>query len=122
MKSSNATPGLRDRSEIMYPILLEEGGKLPTYGYKCRECSKEFEVFRKISDPPVEACPKCAGSVSRVFHPVGIIFKGSGFYSTDNKKRPAETPAAAPKPAKSEPAADKTKTEKVKTPEKAATT
>jgi putative FmdB family regulatory protein len=95
---------------------------MPTYGYKCRECDQEFEVFRKISDGPVEACPECGGSVSRVFHPVGIIFKGSGFYSTDNKKRPAETPAAPAKPAKSEPAADKGQKETVKTPEKAAAT
>ena len=63
---------------------------MPTYGYKCRKCEMEFDVFQKISDDPVEKCPKCNGPVKRVFHPVGIIFKGSGFYSTDNKKKQAD--------------------------------
>ncbi len=60
---------------------------MPTYGYKCRECETEFDVFQKISDGPVEKCPQCGGPVKRVFHPVGIIFKGSGFYTTDYKKK-----------------------------------
>lgn len=62
---------------------------MPTYGYKCRECETEFDVFQKISDDPVKKCPKCDGPVKRVFHPVGIIFKGSGFYTTDYKKKEA---------------------------------
>lgn len=67
---------------------------MPTYGYKCRECKTEFDVFRKISDDPVEKCPECGGPVKRVFHPVGIIFKGSGFYTTDYKKKQTD-PAPA---------------------------
>ncbi len=63
---------------------------MPTYGYKCRKCNEEFDVFQKMSDSPVEKCPKCGGPVKRVFHPVGIIFKGSGFYSTDNKRQPSK--------------------------------
>lgn len=60
---------------------------MPTYGYKCRECETEFDVVQKINDDPPKECPKCGGPVKRVFHPVGIIFKGSGFYTTDYKNK-----------------------------------
>lgn len=69
---------------------------MPTYGYKCRECNQEFEVFQKMSDDPVTECPTCGGPVKRVFHPVGIIFKGSGFYTTDYKRQPNQTTPAKP--------------------------
>ncbi len=73
---------------------------MPTYGYRCTKCANEFDVFQKMSDKPVTDCPKCGGPVKRVFHPVGIIFKGSGFYTTDYKKKsahpaPAETKAGS---------------------------
>ncbi len=70
---------------------------MPTYGYKCQKCNHEFEVLQKMSDDPVTVCPTCDGPVKRVFHPVGIIFKGSGFYTTDYKRQP--NPAAPAKPA-----------------------
>ncbi len=60
---------------------------MPTYDYKCAECSDVFEVVHAV-DEEVESCPKCGGRVRRVFHPVGIIFKGSGFYKTDSRKAP----------------------------------
>ncbi len=63
---------------------------MPTYGYKCRECKHEYEVFRKITADPETDCPECGGPIQRVFHPVGIIFKGSGFYTTDYKKKSGE--------------------------------
>ena len=56
---------------------------MPTYGYTCEKCEKHFEVFQKITDKPLKKCPACSGKVNRVFYPVGIIFKGSGFYTTD---------------------------------------
>ena len=59
---------------------------MPTYEYKCRRCLNRFELRRSFSDNGVPvACPKCSGEAHRVFTPVPIIFKGSGFYVTDNK-------------------------------------
>lgn len=60
---------------------------MPTYEYKCRNCGHIFDVFQKITDEPLKSCPKCGGEVYRLISGgVGIIFKGSGFYITDNKK------------------------------------
>ena len=58
---------------------------MPTYEYECRECQVRFERLQRFSDPPVETCPECTGTVRRVLHPAGIIFKGSGWYITDNR-------------------------------------
>jgi|DewCreStandDraft_5_1066085.scaffolds.fasta_scaffold03324_9 putative FmdB family regulatory protein len=59
---------------------------MPTYEYECRECSVRFERIQRFSDEPIKTCPECGGPVRRVFHPVGIVFKGSGWYCTDNRK------------------------------------
>lgn len=59
---------------------------MPTYAYKCKNCKDTIEVFQKVSDAPLTSCPHCEGSLTRQFHPVGIIFKGSGFYTTDYKR------------------------------------
>lgn len=57
---------------------------MPTYEYECRKCSHGFEVFQRITEPPVKRCPKCKGAVRRLMGAgAGIIFKGSGFYQTD---------------------------------------
>lgn len=58
---------------------------MPRYDYKCKKCDRNFEVTHSIHDS-VETCEECGGEVRRVFHPVGIVFKGSGFYATDSKK------------------------------------
>ncbi len=63
---------------------------MPRYEYKCKKCDRAFEVTHGINDT-VESCEECGGDVRRVFHPVGIVFKGSGFYATDSKK-PDTTP------------------------------
>ena len=57
---------------------------MPTYLYECENCGR-FEEFQKITDDPLDECPKCSGKVKRVIGAPGIIFKGSGFYSTDNR-------------------------------------
>jgi putative FmdB family regulatory protein len=75
---------------------------MPTYQYKCDECGVAFERFQHFSEEPVRTCPECDGPVHRVIHPVGVIFKGSGFYVTDNKKSGALTSRAEPKEAKAE--------------------
>ncbi len=58
---------------------------MPIYGYKCTQCGHEFEVQQKFSDEPLQVCPKCQGKLNKVFYPAGVIFKGSGFYTTDYK-------------------------------------
>jgi putative FmdB family regulatory protein len=58
---------------------------MPTYGYRCSNCGHEFEIQQKITDQPLKACPKCEGKLAKILYPVGISFKGSGFYTTDYK-------------------------------------
>jgi putative FmdB family regulatory protein len=58
--------------------------EMPTYEYKCSACGHTFEEMHGIDDR-VDRCPSCGGVVRRLFHPVGIIFKGSGFYKTDSR-------------------------------------
>ena len=58
---------------------------MPTYGYRCSNCGHQFEIVQRISDEPLKACPKCQGKLSKMLYPVGISFKGSGFYTTDYK-------------------------------------
>lgn len=87
---------------------------MPTYQYRCADCGRELEVVQKFTDPSLTECPTCTGNLRKVFNAVGVVFKGSGFYATDNRtkgKTDAVTPAAkpadkpAPAPAAKEPAA-----------------
>ena len=59
---------------------------MPLYEYRCLPNEHRFEVRQSISEDPVATCPECGGPVRRVIHPVGIVFKGSGFYVTDSRK------------------------------------
>lgn len=59
---------------------------MPIYVYECTECGLHFEQQQRISDDPIQVCPECAGQVQRVIQPVRVIFKGSGFYVTDNRR------------------------------------
>jgi putative FmdB family regulatory protein len=59
---------------------------MPIYEYRC-ENGHSFEVTQSMSDDPVETCEVCGAPVERVFHPVAVHFKGSGFYSTDYKSK-----------------------------------
>jgi putative FmdB family regulatory protein len=60
---------------------------MPTYEYACTDCGERIEVFQRISDAPLEVCEVCGGPLRKVFHPVGIAFKGSGFYTTDSRPK-----------------------------------
>jgi len=73
-----------------------EGGKgVPTYEYKCERCGK-FEQWQSITDDPLASCPTCGGPVKRLIsNNVNIIFKGSGFYATDNRSAEYEKAAKA---------------------------
>lgn len=67
---------------------------MPTYDYECSRCGHTFEAFQKMSDAALTACPKCAGQLRRLIGAgAGIIFKGSGFYATDYRKKDAAKPA-----------------------------
>ena len=61
---------------------------MPTYEYECLKCGHHFELFQRMSDEPVKVCPKCGGKVRRLIGTgAGILFKGSGFYSTDYRSQ-----------------------------------
>jgi len=66
---------------------------MPTYDYACTECGDRTEVVRSFSDAPPTTCTVCGGPLRKVFSPVGIVFKGSGFYRTDSRGKPS-TPKA----------------------------
>ena len=69
-------------------FMTEEGCFMPTYEYRCSKCGT-FETFQRISEPPLDCCPTCQGPVKRLIsRNVGIIFKGPGFYCTDNRPKP----------------------------------
>jgi len=59
---------------------------MPIYEYKCNSCHFRFERRQRFDDKPVAICPKCQGKARRVIHSVPAIFKGKGFYITDNRK------------------------------------
>jgi putative FmdB family regulatory protein len=60
---------------------------MPTYEYACTKCGQHVEVFQRITEPPLSTCGVCGGPLRKVFHPAGIVFKGSGFYATDSRSK-----------------------------------
>lgn len=58
---------------------------MPIYTYRCENCGVQFERQQKFSDPPLSRCPECGKNLRKVYTPVGIVFKGSGFYATDHR-------------------------------------
>ncbi len=65
---------------------------MPLYEYECESCGLHFEKSQRFSEEPVRFCPNCGGPVHRVIQPVGVIFKGSGFYVTDNRGKSSTMP------------------------------
>jgi putative FmdB family regulatory protein len=70
---------------------------VPTYTYRCTACSHQFDIFQKFSDSPLTECPECGSPVRKVFQPVGIVFKGSGWYVTDSRKSDSDAKPATSK-------------------------
>jgi putative FmdB family regulatory protein len=80
---------------------------VPTYQYTCTDCGEPVEAVQKFTDDPLTVCAACGGRLRKVFSPVGIVFKGSGFYRTDSRngsvaasdtkkdKQPAESKSAS---------------------------
>lgn len=58
---------------------------MPTYEYRCTVCSHRFEARQGFHEPPLTHCPVCQGGAQRVIHAVGVVFRGSGWYSTDHR-------------------------------------
>src|SRR6476661_3626466 len=69
---------------------------MPIYEYECRSCGKRFDRMQSFHDEPIRVCPDCGGETRRVFQPVGVIFKGSGWYITDSRKSNSDSTSAAP--------------------------
>jgi putative FmdB family regulatory protein len=87
---------------------------MPTYEYECTKCGHTFEAMQSISAKPLSRCPECKGQVKRLISAgLGVIFKGSGFYTTDNRRSSTLSgngssstktpPAGNDKPAESKP-------------------
>lgn len=70
---------------------------MPTYEYACRSCDAHLEIVQRFDDEPLSSCPSCGGALRKVFGSIGIAFKGSGFYKTDNRSAPKSEKAGADK-------------------------
>ncbi len=79
-----------------------EDSRMPVYEYACTACGERTEARQSFDDPPLEECPHCGGRLRKLYSPVGIVFKGTGFYSTDAKKdaKKDKAPSTKPKDAK----------------------
>ena len=92
---------------------------MPTYAYRCLNCSSEFEKVQKFVDKPVSKCPVCGkGPVRRLLQPAAIVFKGSGWYATDHKSPSGNGATKSEKGDKSEKAEKAEKSEKAEKAEK----
>ena len=96
---------------------------MPTYQYTCTDCGEPVEAVQKFTDDPLTVCAVCGGRLRKVFSPVGIVFKGSGFYRTDSRnssvaadakkdKQPAESAKSGESSNGSADKADKTAAKK----------
>ncbi|MGH8944350.1 MAG: FmdB family zinc ribbon protein [Acidimicrobiia bacterium] len=88
---------------------------MPTYEYTCKRCGENIEVFQSFSEKPLRKHQECGGELQKVFHARGVVFKGSGFYSTDSR---SSTSAKKSDPAKK---ADSAKNDSAKKSESATT-
>jgi len=66
---------------------------MPTYTYRCTNCEHQFETRQRMTDDPLTECPQCEGKIRRVVNSVGVVFKGKGFYVTDNRGKKSQAPS-----------------------------
>ena len=92
---------------------------MPTYSYRCSACANQFDQFQKFSDDPLTDCPTCGGEVRRVIQPVGVVFKGSGWYITDNRPK-SEAESGSNSSSSSSPKKSSSDSSTSKSPEKPA--
>ena len=69
---------------------------MPTYSYRCTECSNAFDIVQAFTDDTLTVCPTCGGPLRKLFNTVGVTFNGSGFYRTDSRPAASSSPAPAP--------------------------
>ncbi len=76
---------------------------MPTYTYTCTACNNHIEKRQSFTDPPLTTCEECGGTLRKIIHPVGIVFKGSGWYVTDSRSSSSSTngPSTTPSESKS---------------------
>ena len=79
---------------------------MPIYEYACTNCGERTEARQSFTDPPLEECPICGGRLRKLYSPVGIVFKGTGFYATDARKSSGDSDGDKKKDKKSEPKSD----------------
>ena len=75
---------------------------MPSYDFRCPECDVRFEVTRPVGETDGVCCPDCGTAAKRVFTPVGVVFKGSGFHNTDYRSRPKDDSPAPKSDSKSD--------------------
>jgi putative FmdB family regulatory protein len=84
---------------------------MPLYAYECKECGVRFDRRQGFDEEPVRICPECEGEVHRLIQPAQIVFKGSGFYSTDHKSSSRSNTSTTSKKSESTTSDSDTKTE-----------
>ncbi len=72
---------------------------MPTYSYRCDTCGHQFDAVQRFSDAALTECPECGAPIRRVIQPVGVVFKGSGWYITDSRTPQKEAGDSEAKPA-----------------------
>lgn len=82
---------------------------MPTYEYVCRSCGEHLEVVQSFSDAALTDCPACVGVLRKVFQPIGISFKGSGFYKNDSRASSSSSNGGGGKGTESKPSTSDTK-------------
>jgi putative FmdB family regulatory protein len=80
---------------------------MPVYEYACTACGERTEARQGFDDPPLEECPRCGGKLRKLYSPVGIVFKGSGFYATDGRTGSAAAKKATERSESAEKKSDK---------------
>src|SRR4051812_30968209 len=88
---------------------------MPTYEYRCKDCSEQLEVVQAFTDDPLTECPACGGPLRKVFGNIGITFKGSGFYKTDSRSKSSATKSSESSDSSSDSSGSKTDTSKTDT-------
>jgi len=82
-----------------FPSGEKRRNQMPAYDFRCTECAETFEVNRPMSTKGDECCPSCGAVATKVFFPVGVAFKGTGFHNTDYRPRPKDETAPTDVPA-----------------------
>lgn len=85
---------------------------MPTYQYRCADCGAELEAVQSFTDPALTVCPQCQGNLRKVFSAVGVVFKGSGFYATDNRTKGASDAGKGESSGSGSPSGETTRSDK----------